>query len=208
MNAYFFKMTNEEKDNILDQHKTIYDGYVTEYAQGENKQPLYVQDFANDKGGITVNNKGEVKPYTNMGINESIDGRLDMIGDGDDDLRNGTVDFSSIDNDEDDSYISLGMTNDDDDDEDEYDHRDLSMYNPYDGDKNFDFDDEESFDIELDEVDDTILDLKPEWSDQEEGIVNDIYNDNFDEVDEEEKDGFLNKLNESLDMFRRFKKYN
>lgn len=204
MAQYFFKMTNEERTNILDQHKTIYDGYVTEYAQGENKQPLYVQDFANDKGGITVNNKGEVKPYTNMGINESIDGRLDMIGDGDDDLRNGTVDFSSIDNDEDDSYISLGITNNDDED----DHRDLSMYNPYDGDKNFDFDDEESFDIELDEVDDTILDLKPEWSDDEEGIVNDIYNDNFDEVDEEEKDGFLNKLNESLDMFRRFKKYN
>ena len=204
MAQYFFKMTNEERTNILDQHKTIYDGYVTEYAQGENKQPLYVQDFANDKGGITVNNKGEVKPYTNMGINESIDGRLDMIGDGDDDLRNGTVDFSSIDNDEDDSYISLGITNNDDED----DHRDLSMYNPYDGDKNFDFDDEESFDIELDEVDDTILDLKPEWSDEEEGIVNDIYNDNFDEVDEEEKDSFLNKLNESLDMFRRFKKYN
>ena len=76
------------------------------------------------------------------------------------------------------------------------------MYNSHYGDKNFDFD------IELDEVDDTILDLKPEWSDEEEGIVNDIYNDNFDEVDEEEKDGFLNKLNESLDMFRRFKKYN
>lgn len=196
MAQYFFKMTNEERTNILDQHKTIYDGYVTEYAQGENKQPLYVQDFANDKGGITVNNKGEVKPYTNMGINESIDGRLDMIGDGDDDLRNGTVDFSSIDNDNDDSYISLGMTDNEDD------HGDLSMYNPYYGDKNFDFD------IELDEVDDTILDLKPEWSDEEESIVNDIYEDSFDEVDEEEKDGFLNKLNESLDMFRRFKKYN
>lgn len=204
MAQYFFKMTNEERTNILDQHKTIYDGYVTEYAQGENKQPLYVQDFANDKGGITVNNKGEVKPYTNMGINESIDGRLDMIGDGDDDLRNGTVDFSSIDNDEDGSYISLGIT----DDEDEDDHRDLSMYNSHYGDKNFDFDnEEESFDIELDEVDDTILDLKPEWSDEEE-IVNDIYDDGFDEVDKEEKDEFLNKLNESLDMFRRFKKYN
>ena len=203
MAQYFFKMTNEERTNILDQHKTIYDGYVTEYAQGENKQPLYVQDFANDKGGITVNNKGEVKPYTNMGINESIDGRLDMIGDGDDDLRNGTVDFSSIDNDEDDSYISLGISINDDND-----HRDLSMYNSHYGDKNFDFDnEEESFDIELDEVDDTILDLKPEWSNEEE-IVNDIYDDGFDEVDEEEKDEFLNKLNESLDMFRRFKKYN
>jgi hypothetical protein len=191
-------MTNEERTNILDQHKTIYDGYVTEYAQGENKQPLYVQDFANDKGGITVNNKGEVKPYTNMGINESIDGRLDMIGDGDDDLRNGTVDFSSIDNDEDDSYISLGISINDDDD-------DTLIQNLIDND---DYgDEEESFDIELDEVDDTILDLKPEWSDEEE-IVNDIYDDGFDEVDEEEKDEFLNKLNESLDMFRRFKKYN
>ena len=205
MAQYFFKMTNEERTNILDQHKTIYDGYVTEYAQGENKQPLYVQDYANDKGGITVNNKGEVKPYGNVGINESIDSRLDMIGDGDNDLRNGTVDFSSIDNDEDDSYISLGTSIDD---EDEDDYRDLSMYNPYHGDKNFDFDnEEESFDIELDEVDSTILDLKPEWSDEEE-IVNDIYDDGFDEVDEEEKDEFLNKLNESLDMFRRFKKYN
>ena len=35
MAQYFFKMTNEERDNILNQHKTIYDGYVTEYAQGE-----------------------------------------------------------------------------------------------------------------------------------------------------------------------------
>jgi hypothetical protein len=214
MAQYFFKMTNEERTNILDQHKTIYDGYVTEYAQGENKQPLYVQDFANDKGGITVNNKGEVKPYTNVGINESIDGRLDMIGDGDDDLRNGTVDFSSIDNDEDDSYISLGTMSDDFEPEDVYSDWEDEDGSHYERQKRF-FDDEdresewdeESFDIELDEVDDTILDLKPEWSDEEE-IVNDIYNDNFDEVDEEEKDGFLNKLNESLDMFRRFKKYN
>ena len=192
MAQYFFKMTNEERTNILDQHKTIYDGYVTEYAQGENKQPLYVQDFANDKGGITVNNKGEVKPYTNLGINESIDSRLDMIGDGDDDLKNGTVDFSSIDNDNDDSYISLGTMLDDNEIDDKFMGHGKG---------------EESFEIEIDEVDDTILDLKPEWSDEEE-IVNDIYDDNFDEVDEEEKDSFLNKLNESLDMFRRFKKYN
>ena len=217
MAQYFFKMTNEERNNILDQHKTIYDGYVTEYAQGENKQPLYVQDYANDKGGITVNNKGEVKPYGNVGINESIDGRLDMIGDGDDDLRNGTVDFSSIDNGEDDSYISLGSMSDDFEPEDVYSDWEDEDGSRYERQKRF-FDDEdeeskwgeESFDVELDEVDDTILDLKPEWSDdsEEEEIVNDIYNDNFDEVDEEDKDEFLGKLNESLDMFRRFKKYN
>lgn len=117
MNAYFFKMTNEERTNILDQHKEIYDGYVTQYAN-TNEQPLYVQDLANDKNGITVNNRGEVGTYRNMNINEmkhdgkhtglfsgettenSIDEmELDTIGDGPDDLENGTVDFSEYDDD-------------------------------------------------------------------------------------------------------------
>ena len=62
MNSYFFKMTNEERSNILDQHKTVYDGFATQYGQPK-EQPLYVQDFANDKGGITVSNKGNVKGY-------------------------------------------------------------------------------------------------------------------------------------------------
>lgn len=69
MNAYFFNITNEERSNILDKHKEIYDGYVTQYAK-PNEQPLYTQDFANDKNGITVNNKGEVGEYRNMNINE------------------------------------------------------------------------------------------------------------------------------------------
>ena len=102
MNQYFFKMTNEERTNILDQHKHVYDGYVTNYAK-PNEQPLYTQDFANDKGGITINNKGEITTYKNMGINEnileneeedpymvSVGEQLDMIGDGDDDLEHGT----------------------------------------------------------------------------------------------------------------------
>ena len=70
MNAYFFKMNQAEKNAILDQHKQVYDGFVTSYGQNINQQPLYVQDFANDKMGITINNKGEVKTYTNMRINE------------------------------------------------------------------------------------------------------------------------------------------
>ena len=117
MNSYFFKMTNEERTNILDQHKEIYDGYVTQYAN-TNEQPLYVQDLANDKNGITVNNRGEVGTYRNTGINEmkhdgkntglfsgettegSIDEmELDTIGDGPDDLKNGTVDFEDYDED-------------------------------------------------------------------------------------------------------------
>jgi len=68
MRHYFLNISEEEKSNILNQHKTIYDGYVTEY-QKPSEQPLYVQDFANDKNGITVNSRGEVMDYRNKGIN-------------------------------------------------------------------------------------------------------------------------------------------
>jgi hypothetical protein len=64
-------MSNEEKKNILDQHKSIYDGWRTMQPKVSNTQPLYVQDFANDKVGVTVDNKFNVKGYTNMKINES-----------------------------------------------------------------------------------------------------------------------------------------
>lgn len=105
MNAYFFNVTNEDKKNILDQHKEIYDGYVTEYIK-PNSEPLYVQDFANDKEGVTVNNKGDITTYKNVNINEmkhdgkdtglfsdevEMDEQLDMIGDGPSDLEHGTV---------------------------------------------------------------------------------------------------------------------
>jgi hypothetical protein len=63
-------MNKAERNDILDQHRQVYDGFVTTYGQQINQQPLYVQDYANDKGGITVNNKGEVTSYTNMRINE------------------------------------------------------------------------------------------------------------------------------------------
>lgn len=97
MAQYFFnKISQAEKNDILDQHKSLYDGYVTEYGKGSNMQPLYVQDFANDKNGITVSNKGEVKYYTNTNINEDLD-RRDQIGDGSMDLENGTVDLDNPD---------------------------------------------------------------------------------------------------------------
>lgn len=76
MNAYFFPVSNEERENILNRHKEVYNGYKTLNPNPvANEQPLYIQDFANDKLGMVVNNKGEVKAYTNMGINESITDR-------------------------------------------------------------------------------------------------------------------------------------
>ena len=105
MKSYFLNIPNEERQNILNQHKTVYDGYVTNNITS-SEQPLYVQDLANDKGGITVNNKGEVKPYTNVGINENIDEmELDMIGDGPMDLEAGVFDEEMTE--EDDMEIDL-----------------------------------------------------------------------------------------------------
>jgi hypothetical protein len=92
MKTYFLNIPNEERQNILNQHKHVYDGYTTNYAK-PSEQPLYIQDFANDKDGITVNNKGEVKKYTNLNINEEIDEmQLDTIGDGSMDLEAGVFD--------------------------------------------------------------------------------------------------------------------
>ena len=74
MKGYFGlgQLSPADKSDILDQHKHVYDGYKTMLPHVPNTQPLYVQDFANDKNGITVNNKGEVKHYTNVGINEQV----------------------------------------------------------------------------------------------------------------------------------------
>jgi hypothetical protein len=131
-------MTNEERTSILDQHKHVYDGYVTNYAK-PNEQPLYVQDFANDKKGVTINNKGQVTTYKNMGINESVleseeeesymvsvGEQLDMIGDGEDDLEHGTFDDDDSDimlispeHDEEDDYMNY------DDEEPEFEDMDM-----------------------------------------------------------------------------------
>jgi hypothetical protein len=199
-------MSQAEKNDILDKHKTIYDGYVTQYGQQPNTQPLYVQDFANDKLGITVNNKGEVMPYTNMNINEDID-RHDRIGDGPTDLKGGTVDLH-------------GQSDD---------YKDRSMYDPYYGDDEEDEDeyvslgmkddneckhcDNDSLDIivDFDELEEEFeYDIDREFSEDLAGPMNyEVTGDSFkDEVDDEEMPDFMEKLNESLDMFKRFKKYN
>ena len=75
MKGYFAVNTisEEERSNILSQHKTLYNGYQTMNPEIPNTQPLYVQDFAKDKTGAVMGNKGNVKAYTNMGINEQVE---------------------------------------------------------------------------------------------------------------------------------------
>jgi hypothetical protein len=77
MRGYFGlgQLSAAEKSDILDQHKSLYNGYQTMQPQVSNTQPLTVYDFAGDKEGLVVNNKGEVKKYTNMGINEQVEAK-------------------------------------------------------------------------------------------------------------------------------------
>ena len=233
MNQYFFKITKEERENILDKHKTLYDGYVTEYSKGDNKQPLYVQDFANDKNGITVSNKGNVKSYTNMNINEDID-RHDKIADGKNHLKNGTVDMDSIMDmnansdsyhedypspgyDDEVDFVSLGKFFNDDVDVDSCDHCDNDFEielgegfdDPYIMDLRggVDYSEKEFPKSNKYKVNMSDLDLGDTLGSNDEEGFNDV-NIDFEEIDEEILPEFIENLNESLDMFRRFKKYN
>jgi hypothetical protein len=207
MNAYFFKMTNEERSNILDQHKEVYDGYVTSYAQPAKEQPLYTQSYANDKGGINVNNRGEVSTYSNMNINEMhADGKSTGLFQ-DEEPKEGYISpgsqfepeesFESEDK-GDDYYVSLGETLDmigDGDDDLEHgtfedDDSDMVLVSP-----EVDFDDEDDY-SEDEDNDELVFNLGDR-----------IFSDE-DDIDDEEVEGLFDDLRESLDMFKRFTKYN
>jgi hypothetical protein len=213
-------MDKQEKDNILDQHKHIYDGYVTKYNQQSNQSPLYVQDLANDKMGLTVNNKGVVKPYSNMNINETHTG-LDMIG-GDPHsqsnmkyrhLKNGTVDFDNF---SDTNLVDKDTMNDNYPSPNENEQEYVSYGN---------FKDEMSqnldqYEYDIDELEDFSTDglysddEETEYDETEDDETEDDEDYNFSDdldissVDEENQYDVLSNINESLNMFKKFKNYN
>ena len=55
MNSYFFKITDDEKKNILNKHKELYNGYVSLQRTVEPTQ-LSVFDDITDKRGYTLKN--------------------------------------------------------------------------------------------------------------------------------------------------------
>lgn len=76
---YMLNISDEEKQALLSQHNKPYDGYQTlRFPEPDNRLQTY--DPAGDKGGVTVNNKGEVKSYTNVGINESMGEKCECGG--------------------------------------------------------------------------------------------------------------------------------
>jgi hypothetical protein len=193
---------------------------VTKYNQQSNQTPLYVQDLANDKMGLTVNNKGVVKPYSNMNINETHTGS-DMIG-GDPQsqsnmkyrhLKNGTVDFDNFSdtnlvdkdtmndnypspNENEQEYVSYGNFKDEMSqnlDQYEYDIDELEDYST-DG-LYSDNDETEDDETEDDETED----------DEDYNFSDDL---DISSVDEENQYDVLSNINESLNMFKKFKNYN
>jgi len=203
MNQYFFNVSKSEKQNILDQHKKLYDGYVTLYNQESNLTPLYVQDYANDKGGITVSNTGNVKTYTNVGINEDIN-RKDRIGDGPDDLENGTVDLRGGEMSDDDSITLHDVYPSPNEDESEIISLGLT-------------DDSLPEDLLGDLTDEDLADVTfatgaveelPQNYEFDIDELEDFLSGPMNEVDEDLREDFKSQISESLDMFKRFKKYN
>jgi hypothetical protein len=60
MNSYFFKITDEEKTNILSKHKELYNGYLS-MQKKESPQRLSVYDDISDKKGLTLKNSDIIK---------------------------------------------------------------------------------------------------------------------------------------------------
>jgi hypothetical protein len=204
MNAYFFKMTNEERSNILDQHKEVYDGYVTSYAQPAKEQPLYTQSYANDKGGINVNNRGEVSTYSNLRINEMRhDGKSTGLFSDEEPVEEDymspgaqfdtTESFESEEDEDGEFMVSTGK------------HKDMIGDGP---------DDMLHGTFGHDHEGDEILvspevDFEDEDEDDRLGFnVDDRMFDDEDDIDQDEVEGLFDDLKESLDMFKRFTKYN
>ena len=66
----YVTISDEDKNNILQQHSTFYNGYATGNVPS-GPQPLKQDMGPLDSNGINVNNRGEVSTYKNHMVNES-----------------------------------------------------------------------------------------------------------------------------------------
>jgi hypothetical protein len=164
--------------------------------------------------GVTLDNKGNVKNYTNFRVNES---PLDRIADGPMDLKNGTVDIDSVmstnqdnvefmhdvlpsPNEDEFDYETFGKFSDEmraNKDQYEYDIDELEDYSTQEMSEMYD-ENQQEFDTSTDDNLEETVDYLPkyDW----------LTNEESDEL--EDLSGVVSDINESLDMFKRFRKYN
>ena len=155
-------MSDEDRQSILKQHSTVYDGYATGNVSS-NMTPLTVYDAAGDKEGVTVDNLGNVKTYRNHNVNEitAKPGNYDSIDQ--------AYEFESDGPQQSMTQMGMGKA--------PYDFVSKGPSDVY--------EDEELYgDVEFDDL----LDKEDELNGEE------------DQIEE--------SVNKSLDMFRRFNKYN
>jgi hypothetical protein len=201
MNAYFFTVSEEERSNILDKHKTLYDGYSVR-NEVPNEQPLYVQDFANDKVGVTVKSNGEVTGYDNKIYIKESKSVCSECGLYEEVCECGSSYMGENDNVELEDFSEGDAFSDEETNEGIYDLGDLD-----DNDK-FDYTEEECYECMSEDVNDLAMaeedpNLALAMANMEEEL-------DFDSeyLDDEEIDVDTHqKLKESLDMFKRFQKY-
>ena len=158
-------MSDEDRQSILKQHATVYDGYATGNVQS-NMTPLTVYDAARDKEGVTVDSNGNVKSYRNHNINEITAKPLNY------DEIEPAYEFDSDGPQQ--SMTQMGM-----------------------GKKPYEFVSKGPSDVYEDEL--------------EGGVYDDIDFDelvNDDESLQQHRDQIEESVNKSLDMFKRFTKYN
>lgn len=63
MNSYFFKITEEEQNDILRKHKELYNGYLS-MQQKNNPTRISTYDDISDKQGFTLKNSDLIKENT------------------------------------------------------------------------------------------------------------------------------------------------
>lgn len=223
------QLNNEDKNNILQKHREIYNGYRTVWQPVSNEQPLYVQDFANDKLGVQVDNKGGVSSYNNkvymreqveeteldeMSVEEDIydvedlHGKFDYIESKENDLD----EFESAFSDELGEEISGPLYSEV---EPAYDFvSDGPMQSEEFSESFFDTSDYESLDFPMDKFSEEDeyreypsfdLPLEKRIRKTPESDIIDI---DFEEIDDDMKENFLIQKNKIDEMFLRFSKYN
>lgn len=198
MNAYFFNITKEERENILDKHKTLYDGYATKNTT-TNEQPLYVQDFANDKQGITVNSAGEVSKYNDKIYMKESSGECTECGRMEEDTDEGIYDVQDLSGKFD--YVEQEEL-------DEIDPKKLKKGKKYKY-TSPTFEDEVEYEGKSkDEDGEKLHSFKGDKANHMMGndMVRKFVHDTI--LDESIDENLKSQLNETINMFNRFKKYN
>ena len=161
----FSMMSDEERQQIKQQHSKLYDGYAVGNVPS-NMTPLTVYDAAQDKEGVTVTANGEVKTYRNHNINEIAAKNLHY------DEIDAAYDFDSP-------------------------GPQQSMVQPNLGTKPYEFDSRgpvDSYGGGLYDTTATNFEYDPEIEDEE--------------VEDGEVEDIKESVSKSLDMFKRFQKYN